>query len=103
MIYALKYLLLLYKARFVLFQERRTNSIMKAEADKFKAKNDNLVNEVNKLKCVIEEMEAGHRVNVNTTNSSNVFRKCLKHIRLCKTPGCRVMAFNKNSMLLVSF
>lgn len=76
---------------------------MKAEADKFKAKNDYLVNEVNKLKCVIEEMKAGHKSIVNSTNSSNLIRKCLKHIHLCKTRGCRVMAFNKNSMLLVSF
>jgi len=73
---------------------------MKAEINKCKVQHEHLINEVRRLKTVVEGMQSGQPSTSGPTSN----RSCLKKISLGKNnPGCRVLAFNKNSMLLVSF
>lgn len=67
--------------------------------DTFKVKNQSLCAEVKKLKTIIEILNNNQPIKASGPTYS---RRCLKKINLCKTPSCRVMAFNKHNMLLVS-
>lgn len=71
---------------------------MKLDIEKWKVKNESLCVEVKKLKTIIEGLNNNQPINVN---GPTYMRQCLKKISLCKTPSCRVMAFNKHNMLLV--
>lgn len=51
-----------------------------------------------RLKSVIENSKFG----LPSTSGPTSLRKCLKKIVLCRSPGCRVMAYNKSNMMLVS-
>lgn len=70
---------------------------MKSVVETWKVKYANLNNEVLRLKSVVDTIKSGPP---STTNPESV-RQCLKKINLCKIPGCRVMAYNKHTMLLV--
>jgi len=65
--------------------------------ESIKVKNELLSDEVNKLKVIIDEVKTGRP---STTTISS--QKCIKTIPISKHSSCRVMAFNKNKMLLVS-
>jgi len=71
---------------------------MLIEAERWKVKASYLDNEVKRLKSLVDN-EVHHKP---STSGPTAIRQCLKKINLCKNQGCRVMAFNKNNMMLVS-
>lgn len=73
--------------------------MLRSEADRWKAKYEYAATEVKKLRVLVESQKHGLPSSSNQTSN----RQCLKKINLSKTnAGCRVMAFNKSKMLLVS-
>lgn len=75
---------------------------MKAEVEKWKVKNNLLNNEVEKLKKIIEDSKNVQSCSSSSSSSGPTsVRQCIKKIHLCKDAGCRVMAYNKNNLLLV--
>lgn len=73
--------------------------MMQLDIEKWKVKNESLCAEVNKLKTIIERLNNNEPINFSGPTHA---RQCLKKISLCKSPSCRVVAFNKHNMLLVS-
>lgn len=71
---------------------------MKLDLEKWKYKVKQLNNEVERLKTMVEKVRSDQA----TTSQSTPIRYRLKKMVLGKNPGCRVMAYNKNNMLLVS-
>lgn len=83
---------------FIYYQVQSDKNRILAEVEKYKVKNQHLIAENERLKSVIEKSKSG----LSSTTGPTTFRLCLKKINLCKNPSCRVMAFNKNTMMLVS-
>lgn len=72
---------------------------MKTEIESWRTKNANLREEVKRLKTLVDKMIAGVPPSSIGPTSG---RQCLKRIKIHGVnPGCRVMAFNRNNMLLV--
>lgn len=71
---------------------------MHIEVEKWKNKATDLDKEVKRLKTAVDE-EAFDRP---STSGPTAIRQCIKKINLCKNKGCRVLAFNKANMMLVS-
>jgi len=61
-----------------------------------KVKNQILTNEINELRSIV------NKYNSERPSTSISPRQCIKTINISKTPSCRVMAFSKAQMLLVS-
>lgn len=74
---------------------------MKAEVEKWKVKNNLLNNEVEKLKKIIEDSKNVQSCSSSSSSGPTSVRQCIKKVPLCKDAGCRVMAYNKNNLLLV--
>lgn len=70
---------------------------MHLEAEKWKVKATYLDNEVKRLKTMVD----ADLLNKQAAGPTSL-RQCIKKINLCKNLGCRVMAYNKYSMMLVS-
>uniref|UniRef100_A0A2S2PGK9 RING-type E3 ubiquitin transferase n=1 Tax=Schizaphis graminum TaxID=13262 RepID=A0A2S2PGK9_SCHGA len=78
-------------------QENRAKNLMHLEAERWKVKATYLDNEVKRLKTIVNaELQ-----NKPSTSGSSTVRQCIKKIAICKNLGCRVMAFNKNNMMMV--
>jgi len=78
-------------------QENRAKNLMHLEAERWKVKATYLDNEVKRLKTMVNfELQ-----NKPSTSGSTTVRQCIKKINICKNLGCRVMAFNKNNMMMV--
>jgi len=69
------------------------------EAEKWKVRASVLDTEVRRLKTVAELSAMN---TMPSTSGPNAPPTCIKKVTLCKNPGCRVMAFNKNDLVLVS-
>jgi len=67
------------------------------EAENWKIKATFLDGEVKRLKTMVDT----DLLNKEAAGPSSL-RKCLKKINICKNLGCRVMAYNKETMMLVS-
>lgn len=73
---------------------------MKIEINNWKIKNCTLREEVKRLKTIVDKMVAGVPPSSIGPTSG---RQCLKRIKIHgANPSCRVMAFNRNNMLLAS-
>jgi len=71
---------------------------MHLEAERWKVKATFLDHEVKRLKTIVNvELQKKASISGPTT-----LRQCIKKINICKNLGCRVMAFNKNNMMMVS-
>jgi hypothetical protein len=71
---------------------------MHLEAERWKVKATFLDSEVKRLKTIVNaEIQ-----NKASTSGPTTLRQCIKKINICKNQGCRVMAFNKNNMMMVS-
>lgn len=69
------------------------------EAEKWRVRASVLDTEVKRLKTLVELST------MNTTPSTSgptAPPACIKRVTICKNPGCRVMAFNKDDLVLVS-
>jgi len=69
------------------------------EAERWRVRASVLDTEVKRLKTLIELST------MNTTPSTSGPTSppaCIKRVTICKNPGCRVMAFNKDDLVLVS-
>lgn len=71
---------------------------MKLDLEKYKYTAKQLKNEVERLNTMIEKKQFDQATRVQ----SAPIRYCLKKVILGKNPTCRVMAYNKSNMLLVS-
>jgi len=72
---------------------------MRIEAERWKVRASVLDTEVKRLKTLVELTA------MNTTPSTSgptAPPACIKRVSICKNPGCRVMAFNKDNLVLVS-
>ncbi|XP_022181276.1 E3 ubiquitin-protein ligase RFWD3-like isoform X2 [Myzus persicae] len=77
-------------------KENREKNLMHLEAEKWKVKATYLDNEVKRLKTMVD----ADLLNKQAAGPTSL-RQCIKKINLCKNLGCRVMAYNKYSMMLV--
>lgn len=67
------------------------------EAEKWKVRATYLDGEVKRLKTMVD-IDLLKKQAAGPTS----LRQCIKKINVCKNSGCRVMAYNKETMMLVS-
>ncbi|XP_050539339.1 E3 ubiquitin-protein ligase RFWD3-like isoform X2 [Daktulosphaira vitifoliae] len=80
-------------------KEIREKNLMKQEVEKWKIRSESLSNDLQKLRETVEK--SGHSGQGYSSSGVTSIRQCLKKIIMCKDAGgCRVLAFDKKSMLL---
>ncbi|XP_060878073.1 E3 ubiquitin-protein ligase RFWD3-like isoform X2 [Metopolophium dirhodum] len=77
-------------------KENREKNLMHLEAEKWKVKATYLDSEVKRLKTMVD-IDLLNKQAAGPTS----LRQCIKKISMCKNVGCRVMAYNKHTMMLV--
>jgi len=71
---------------------------MEIEEKKWKVRAEILDTEVKRLNTIKHKELSSNA----SANGLNVPPSCIKTINICKNQSCRVMAFNKNDLMLVS-